>query len=99
MKNRLKLSSKPQNKLQTMKMNTRREFLSISLKGATMAAATGFLADAAAAADTADMTGSTGSSAQTSRGNSKGHYKPPFKFAMCGVPLGTEFEVVTDKHS
>ncbi len=61
-----------------------------------MAAATGFLAEAAAAADTADMAGSTGS-AQTSSGNSKGHYKPPFKFAMGAVPLGNEFEVVTDK--
>src|SRR5947208_13649563 len=85
----------PQNKHRAMNMNTRREFLSITLKGATMAAATGLLAKAAAAADTADMGGSTGS-AQTS-GNSNGHYKPPFKFAMGGVPLGNEFEVVTDK--
>src|SRR5947208_5331369 len=86
----------PQNKHRSMNMNTRREFLSITLKGATMAAATGFLAEAAAAADTADMAGSTGS-AQTSGSNGKGHYKPPFKFAMGGVPLGNEFEVVTDK--
>jgi len=79
-----------------MNMNTRREFLSITLKGATMAAATGFGAESAAAADTADIAGSTGS-AQTSGGNSKGHYKPAFKFGMGGVPLGNEFEVVTDK--
>jgi len=25
------------------------------------------------------------------------HYKPPFKFGLGGVPLGNEFEVVTDK--
>src|SRR5436853_5292824 len=81
-----------------MNMNTRREFLSITLKGATMAAATGLLAEAAAAADTADMTGSTDST-QGSTGSSKGHYKPPFKFAMGGVPLGNEFEVVTDKNA
>src|SRR5437016_12823768 len=86
----------PQNKHPIMNMNTRREFLSITLKGATMAAATGLLAKVVAAADTADMGGSTGS-VQTSRGNSNGRYKPPFKFAMGGVPLGNEFEVVTDK--
>ena len=28
--------------------------------------------------------------------NGKGHYKPPFKFGLGGVPLGNEFEVVTD---
>jgi D-threo-aldose 1-dehydrogenase len=31
-----------------------------------------------------------------SRGN-KGHYKPPFRFGIGGVPLGNEFSVVTDK--
>ena len=61
---------KLQNKHPSMNMNTRREFLNITLKGATMAAATGFLAEAAAAAETADMAGSTGS-AQTSGSNSK----------------------------
>ena len=45
----------------------------------------------------ADMAGSTGI-AQTSGSNGKGHYKPPFKFGM-GVPLGNEFEVVTDKNA
>src|SRR5438105_10556196 len=79
-----------------MNMNTRREFLSITLKGATMAAATGLLAEAAAAADTADMAGSNGS-AQAPGSNGKGHYKPPFRFGMGGVPLGNEFEVVTDE--
>src|SRR5438270_13712269 len=88
----------PQNKHPSMNMNTRREFLSITLKGATMAAATGLLAEAAAAADTADMARSTGST-ETSGGSSNGHYKPPFKFAMGGVPLGNEFEVVTDENA
>ena len=63
-----------------------------------MAAATGLLAEAAAASDVADMAGKAGS-AQTSGGNSNGHYKPPFKFAMGGVPLGNEFEVVTDENA
>ena len=33
---------------------------------------------------------------QVQGSTSAGHYKPPFKFAMGGVPLGNEFEVVTD---
>src|SRR5258707_11545877 len=77
-----------------MNMNTRREFLSLTLKGATMAAATGFLAEAAAAPDTADMAGSTGAP-QTLSTNGKWHYKTPFTFRLGGVPLGNEFEVVT----
>ena len=79
-----------------MNRNTRREFLSITLKGATVVAATGFLPRAASASDMAGMTGST-SIAQTSGSNGKGLYKPPFKFGMGGVPLGNEFEVVTDE--
>ena len=63
-----------------------------------MAAATGLLAEAAAAAAAADMAGRAGST-QTSGGNSNGHYKRPFKFAMGGVPLGNEFEVVTDENA
>ena len=79
-----------------MNTNTRREFLSITLRGAAMVAATGFLPEAASALDMADMAGST-SIAQTSGSNGKGHYKPLFKFGMGGVPLGNEFEVVTDE--
>src|SRR3984885_15740313 len=78
-----------------MNMNTRREFLSITLKGATMVAATGLLPKAASASDAVEIAGSTGI-AQTLGSNGKGHYKPPFKFGMGGVPLGNEFEVVTD---
>ena len=79
-----------------MNMNSRREFLSITLKGATMVAATAFLPKVASASDAADMARST-DVAQTSGSNGKGHYKPPFKFGMGGVPLGNEFEVVTDE--
>src|ERR1700704_2183551 len=79
-----------------MNTNTRREFLSLTLKGATTVAATGFLAEAVAASDTADMAGSTGN-AQTFGSNGKWDYKPSFKFGMGGVPLGNEFEVVTDE--
>src|SRR5258705_4077066 len=79
-----------------MNMNTRRAFLSITLKGATVVAATGFLPEAVSASDMADMAGSTGT-AQALGSNGKWHYKPPFTFAMGGVPLGNEFEVVTDE--
>src|SRR4030088_1210737 len=79
-----------------MNTNTRREFLSITLKGATMVAATGFLPEGASASDTADMAGSTGT-AQTLGGNGEWHYKPPFKFGMGGVPPGNKFDVCTDE--
>jgi D-threo-aldose 1-dehydrogenase len=36
---------------------------------------------------------------QQTAGTGNGHYKPPFKFAMGGVPLGNEFEFVTDKEA
>ena len=79
-----------------MNMNTRREFLSITLKGVTMAAATGFLAKAASASDMPDLARTPGIP-QASASNGKGHYKPRFKFGMGGVPLGNEFQVVTDE--
>jgi D-threo-aldose 1-dehydrogenase len=34
---------------------------------------------------------------QTTVSDNKGHYKPPYRFAMGGVPLGNEFAVVTGK--
>ena len=61
-----------------------------------MVAATGLLPKAASASDAVEIAGSTGI-AQTLGSNGKGHYKPPFKFGMGGVPLGNEFEVVTDE--
>jgi D-threo-aldose 1-dehydrogenase len=79
-----------------MNINSRREFLSIALKGATMVAATGFLPKAASASDAVNTPETTGL-AQISGNDVKGHYKPPFKFGMGGVPLGNEFEVVTDE--
>jgi D-threo-aldose 1-dehydrogenase len=58
-----------------------------------MVAAAGLLPKAASASGTSESTGAP----QTSGSNGTGHYKPPFKFAMGGVPLGNEFEVVTDE--
>ncbi|MCU1225350.1 MAG: Pyridoxal 4-dehydrogenase [Edaphobacter sp.] len=76
-------------------MNTRRDFLSIVAKGSAMAAATTLLPGAASASRIADaMEGRN--MGQTADSNN-GHYKSPFKFGMGGVPLGNEFEFVTDE--
>jgi D-threo-aldose 1-dehydrogenase len=76
-------------------MNTRRDFLSFAVKGSTMAAATALLPGAASASAAAGMNGSN--MEQTAPGGNQGHYKPPFRFGIGGVPLGNEFAVVTDK--
>jgi D-threo-aldose 1-dehydrogenase len=78
-----------------MPMNTRRDFLSATVKGSAMAVATALLSRSTSALGASEMIG--GSMEQSvSRGN-KGHYKPPFRFGIGGVPLGNEFAVVTDK--
>jgi D-threo-aldose 1-dehydrogenase len=84
-------------------MNTRREFLSIAITGSAVAAARTLLPGAASAAEMTDtmVEGSnTGSNMGQETGSAKnGHYKPPFRFAMGGVPLGNEFEFVTDEEA
>jgi D-threo-aldose 1-dehydrogenase len=77
-------------------MNTRRDFLSVAVKGSAMAVATALLPRAASAASASDMNGSNSMEQPISSGN-RSHYKPPVSFGMGGVPLGNEFAVVTDK--
>jgi D-threo-aldose 1-dehydrogenase len=77
-------------------MNTRRDFLSVTVKGSAMAVAAALLPRTASAARASDMNGGNSMEQDDNRSN-KGHYKPPFRFAMGGVPLGNEFAVVTDK--
>jgi D-threo-aldose 1-dehydrogenase len=77
-------------------MNTRRDFLSATIKGSAMAAATALLPRVASASAASDMNGSN-SMEQAVRNGNRGHYKPPFRFGIGGVPLGNEFAVVTDK--
>jgi D-threo-aldose 1-dehydrogenase len=77
-------------------MNTRREFLSVTVKGSAMAVATALLPGSTSAFGASEMIGGTSMEQAVSSGN-KGHYKPPFRFAIGGVPLGNEFAVVTDK--
>jgi D-threo-aldose 1-dehydrogenase len=77
-------------------MNTRRDFLSITVKGSAMAVATALLPGSTPAFGASEMIG--GSSMEQAVSNvNKGHYKPPFRFGIGGVPLGNEFAVVTDK--
>jgi D-threo-aldose 1-dehydrogenase len=79
-----------------MPMNTRREFLSATIKGSAMAVATALLPRTASASGASEMNGSSSMEQAVSSGNN-GHYKPPFRFGIGGVPLGNEFAVVTDK--
>jgi hypothetical protein len=60
-----------------MIMQTRREFLGVTAKGATMTAATGLLAKAAFATGTGNN-----ASEQVSDSEGNGHYRPSFKFGM-----------------
>jgi D-threo-aldose 1-dehydrogenase len=75
-------------------MSTRRDFLSSTLKGSAIMAAAGVLPKSASASVIAAE--STGV-AQSSNEPTDGRYKPPFRFGMGGVPLGNEFEFVTDE--
>jgi D-threo-aldose 1-dehydrogenase len=77
-------------------MTTRRDFLSITVKGSAVAAATALLPGSTSAFGASEMNGSNSMEQSASRDN-KGHYKPPFRFGIGGVPLGNEFAVVTDK--
>jgi D-threo-aldose 1-dehydrogenase len=77
-------------------MNTRRDFLSVTVKGSAMAVASALLPESTSALGASEMIGSNSMEQAGSSGN-KGHYKPPFRFGIGGVPLGNEFAVVTDK--
>jgi D-threo-aldose 1-dehydrogenase len=79
-----------------MPMNTRRDFLSVTVKGSAMAVATTLLSRPASASGVSEIIAGNGVEQAVSSG-SRGHYKPPFRFGMGGVPLGNEFAVVTDK--
>lgn len=78
-------------------MSTRRDFLSIAVTGSAVAAVTTFLPGAANASESADAM--DGSSMGLLGENGNVRYKPPVKFGMGGVPLGNEFQVVTDEQA
>jgi D-threo-aldose 1-dehydrogenase len=76
-------------------MNTRRDFLSVTVKGSAMAVAAALLHGSTSALGASELMRS--SSMEQAVSSNKGHYKPPFRFGIGGVPLGNEFAVVTDK--
>ncbi|MGB9415530.1 MAG: aldo/keto reductase [Acidobacteriaceae bacterium] len=77
-------------------MSTRRDFLRTAAIGSAALAATVVSPGAASASGNAGMDGSNNME-QMGVSDNKGHYKPPYRFALGGVPLGNEFAVVTDK--
>jgi D-threo-aldose 1-dehydrogenase len=79
-------------------MSSRRDFLNLAAKGAAMTTAAAFLPNSASAS-TVNTGGDESANpiVQAGSQSSNGRYRPPFKFAMGGVPLGNEFSVVTDK--
>src|ERR1700723_2486846 len=78
-------------------MSTRRDFLSVAIKGSAMtAAAAVFRGNAVSQGKTGDRGGMNNMEDNENSG-SHVHYKPPFRFGLGGVPLGNEFAVVTDK--
>src|ERR1700756_5275864 len=78
-------------------MTTRREFLNLAIKGSTPTAATVLAARDALGARNDNKKGTRDTMQNPTDGSSQGHYRPPFKFGIGGVPLGNEFSVVTDQ--
>ncbi len=62
-----------------------------------MAVATAFLPGSTSALGASEMIGGSSSMEQAVSSGNRGHYKPPFRFGIGGVPLGNEFAVGTDK--
>jgi D-threo-aldose 1-dehydrogenase len=73
-------------------MNTRREFLNCAAGASTLASAM-----IPGSAHVLNASSSEGNAQATGSNSANVHYRPPFKFAIGGVPLGNEFAVVTDK--
>ena len=78
-------------------MTSRREFLNLAMKGSALTAAAALMRGGPLAARTANEKASTNATENTANVSPQGHYKPPFKFGMGGVPLGNEFSIVTDE--
>ena len=70
-------------------MTSRRDFLSIATVGSALAASGLTVAPPGFAAP--------GNDAQSVAGKPSGKYVPPIRFGLGGVPLGNEFEVITDE--
>ena len=78
-------------------MTSRREFLNLAIKGSMLTAATALVARDALGGRSDNKKGTTDTMQNPTDNSSQGHYRPPFKFGMGGVPLGNEFSIVTDE--
>ena len=78
-------------------MTSRRDFLTLAMKGSTLTAAAALMPGGALAARNTDEKEATNAGETAVNTFPQGHYKPPFKFGMGGVPLGNEFSIVTDE--
>lgn len=78
-------------------MTSRREFLNVAMKGSALTAAAALMPRGALAARNANEKAATNAAQNAANTSRQGHYKPPFKFGMGGVPLGNEFSIVTDE--
>jgi len=80
-------------------MTSRREFLSLAIKGSALFTVGALIARNTLASGNDNKKGTTDTMQSVSERPSQGHYRPLFKFGMGGVPLGNEFSVVTDEDS
>jgi D-threo-aldose 1-dehydrogenase len=78
-------------------MTSRREFLNLAMKGSALTAAAALMPGGPLAARNANEKAATNAPENAANTSRQGHYKPPFKFGMGGVPLGNEFSIVTDE--
>jgi D-threo-aldose 1-dehydrogenase len=78
-------------------MSTRRDFLSVAIKGSAMTAAAAVLRGNALSQGNTGDRGSMNNMEDNENSGRHVHYKPPFRLGLGGVPLGNEFAVVTDK--
>jgi D-threo-aldose 1-dehydrogenase len=78
-------------------MTSRREFLNLPVKGSVLTAAGTLVPGNALIAADPNENAVTDAAQNRTNASREGHYKPPFKFGMGGVPLGNEFSVVTDE--
>lgn len=78
-------------------MTSRREFLNFAMKGPALTAAAALMPGGALAARTTNDDEATDRAQNEADSARQGHYRPPFKFGMGGVPLGNEFSIVTDE--
>jgi D-threo-aldose 1-dehydrogenase len=78
-------------------MTSRRDFLTLAMKGSALTAAAALMPGGGLTARNADEKEATNAGENAANTFSQGRYKPPFKFGLGGVPLGNEFSIVTDE--